>query len=163
MEVLASQIEQFLDKTLQDHVPSKFTTTRFNQPWYNTTTKRICRRKARVWKKARRTNRDCDWRRFRKLKKKAQTTCRQAYNQHIRNIICSEPGGSNKRLGAIIKAMRCDQTGTAPLKDGNFLHSDRKAKANFSIANLCQCLLTMVQQLFLILDQAPTQQWTTSV
>ena len=131
MEVLASQIEQFLEKTLQDHVPSKFTTTSwFNQPWYNTTTKRICWRKARAWKKARRTNRDRDWRRFRRLKKKAQTTCRQVYNQRIRNIICSEPGGSNKCLGAIIKAMCCDQTGIAPLKDGNFLHSNLKTKAN---------------------------------
>ena len=128
VDVLAREIQQHLEKTLQDQVPSKYTTTRFNQPWYNTATKRICRRKARAWKKARRTNHDRDWR-FRSLKKIAQTTCCQAYNQHITNIICSEPGGS-KRLGATIKAMRCDRTGIAPLKDGNFLHSDPKSKAN---------------------------------
>ena len=63
-------------------------------------------------------------------RKRKQPVATEAYNQHIPNIICSEPGGS-KRLGATIKAMRCDQTGIAPRKDGNFLHSDPKSKANF--------------------------------
>ena len=66
---------------------------------------------------------------FRRLKKQAQTTCRQAYNKYINDIICSEPGAS-RRLGAFIKANRCDQTGVAPLKEGNLLHSDPKAKAD---------------------------------
>ena len=44
-------------------------------------------------------------------------------------IICSEPGG-NKKLGALIKAKRCDQSGVVPLKDGGFVHSDPKTKAN---------------------------------
>ena len=105
------------------------TSSRFNQPWYSTATKRICRRKARAFKKARRTNRDRDWKRYRRLKKQTQLTCRQAYNQYLTNIICSEPGGG-KRLGALIKAKRCEQTGTAPLKEGNLLHSDPKTKAN---------------------------------
>ena len=30
-------------------------------------------------------------------------------------------------MGAFIKANRCDQTGVAPLKEGNLLHSDPKA------------------------------------
>ena len=45
------------------------------------------------------------------------------------SIICSEPGAS-RRLGAFIKANRCDQTGVAHLKEGNLLHSDPKAKAD---------------------------------
>ena len=113
VESLASEIEQFLKKTLNESVPSKFTSTRHNQPWFNTTTKRICRRKVRSYKKAKRTNKDRDWKRYRRLKKQAQTTCRQAYTKYINDIICSEPGAS-RRLGAFIKANRCDQTGVAP-------------------------------------------------
>ena len=83
----------------------------------------------RSYKKAKRTNKDRDWKRYRRLKKQAQTTCRQAYNKYINDVICSEPGAS-RRLGAFIKANRCDQTGVAPLKEGNLLHSDPKAKAD---------------------------------
>jgi len=129
VEVLAREIDIHLKKTLQEQVPSKFTSTRFNQPWFSTATKQICRKKARAYKKAMKSNRVRDWRRFRRLKKKAQSICRQAYNQYLSDIICSEPGGG-KRLGAIIKAKRCDQAGVAPLKDGNFMHSDPKVKAN---------------------------------
>ena len=78
------------------------------QPWFNTTTKSICRRKVRSYKKAKRTNKDRDWKRYRRLKKQAQT-----YNKYINDIVCSEPGAS-RRLGAFIKANRCDQTGVAP-------------------------------------------------
>jgi hypothetical protein len=129
VELLAKEVECHLQKTLEDHVPSKFSSVRYSQPWFNSTTKRACRRKTRAFKKALKTNRARDWRRFRKLKKEAQFKCRYAYNQYVSDIISSEPGG-NKRLGAIIKAKRCDQTGIAPLKEGNILHSDPKTKAN---------------------------------
>ena len=46
-------------------------------------------------------------------------------------FISSEPAGSrNKKLSALVKSKRCDHTGIAPLKEGGFLHSDPKAKAN---------------------------------
>ncbi|XP_072051686.1 uncharacterized protein [Amphiura filiformis] len=83
VELLSREIEQYLQKILHDRVPSKLSSTRFNQPWFNTSTKRICRRKARAFKKARKTNRDRDWRRFGQLKKQSQITCRQAYNKYL--------------------------------------------------------------------------------
>ena len=55
VEKLASEIELHLENTLQNQVPSKFTSTRYSQPWFSTATKRICRRKARAFKKARLT------------------------------------------------------------------------------------------------------------
>ena len=125
----ADKIQDYLESILQEHVPSKLSSSRFNQPWFNTTTTRACRKKARAYKKARRSNKHRDWLRFRRLKKEAQAACRQSYNNYLTNIICSDPG-NNKRLGALIKAKRCDQTGVAPLKEGNLLHSDPKTKAN---------------------------------
>ena len=103
--------------------------TRCSQPWFNTNTKRICRRKARAYTKAKLTNSDRDWRRFRKLKKQAQTACRQASDSYLQDIITSEHGGG-RRLGAIVKAKRCDQTGVAPLKEGDQMFSDPKSKAD---------------------------------
>ena len=129
VEILATSLQQELEQLMEKHVPSKLSTTRFNQPWFNSDTKRVCRRKARAFRKARHTNKRRDWLRFRRLKKSAQLTCRQSYNNYLTEIICSEPGG-NKKLGALIKAKRFDQSGVAPLKDGGFVHSDPKTKAN---------------------------------
>ena len=42
----------------------------------------------------------------------------------------SPAGGRSKKLGAFVKSKRYDNSGVAPLKEGGFLHSDPKAKAN---------------------------------
>ena len=131
VEVLADALQKDLEKVIDDCVPSKFSSTRSNKPWFNTATKRILRRKYRAFKKARRTNKHRDWMRFRHLKKVAQNTCRKAYNKFTYDIIHSDPGSKrNKKLGALIKSKRCDNIGVAPLKDRGILHSDPLRKAN---------------------------------
>jgi transcriptional regulatory protein LevR len=47
-------------ETLAKHVPSKMTTTRFNQPWIDRNTRRLSRRKKRAYRKARNTNNNKD-------------------------------------------------------------------------------------------------------
>ena len=131
VETLADNLQNELEKIISDCVPSKFTTTRPNQPWFNTATKRAVRRKGPAFKKAHRTNKVKDWIQFKRLKKETQKTCRKAYNKFTYDIIHSDPGSKrHKRLGALIKSKRCDNIGVAPLKDQGFLHSDPKAKAN---------------------------------
>jgi hypothetical protein len=50
------------------HVPSKFSTTRFNQPWITRKAKRLSRQKKRAFKKANETGNDQDLSRLRFLK-----------------------------------------------------------------------------------------------
>ncbi len=131
VEELAEAIHQELNHVIEAYVPSKQCSNRFNKPWFNSDTKHASRCKARAYRKARRTNRDKDWARFRRLKRDTQKTCRHAYNKYIYNIVHSVPAGSrNKKLGALIKSLRRDQMGVAPLKEGGFLHIDPKSKAN---------------------------------
>ena len=129
VEQLADNVQSSLEKLIKDHVPSKLSTTRFNQPWFNSSVKRMTRRKKRAFKKARRTKKDRDWLRYRRLKKATQQTCRQAYSNYINDMLSSDPGG-NKKLGALVKSKRRDQSGVSHLKDGNLMHSDPKSKAN---------------------------------
>ena len=46
---------------INNHVPSKFTSTRYSQPWCNRNIKKHSRQKRRAHQKARRTNRPADW------------------------------------------------------------------------------------------------------
>ncbi|XP_072024987.1 uncharacterized protein [Amphiura filiformis] len=130
VENLASVLQQELDKIIIDCVPSKLSCTRVNQPWFNAETKCALRRKGRAFTKARRTNKERDWSRYKRLKGYAQRTCRRVYNNYVHDIISSEPGNRSKKLGALIKSKRCDSSGIAPLKDGGYLHTDPKTKAN---------------------------------
>jgi hypothetical protein len=82
-----SQITSSLHQILNDCVPSKMTTTRFNQPWINRHLKRLSRKKKRAYKKARRTRRECDWSRYKLLKKTMQRECRSTYHNYINNMI----------------------------------------------------------------------------
>ncbi|XP_072051476.1 uncharacterized protein [Amphiura filiformis] len=129
VETLATSIQEALGSLVDSHVPSKTSSSRYSQCWFDTTTKRMCRKKARAFKKARHTNKARDWRRYHNIKKQTQQTCRQTYNQYLSDIIDSDPDG-NKKLGALVKSKRCDQMGVAPLKEGNILHCDPKQKAN---------------------------------
>nr|XP_054767499.1 uncharacterized protein LOC129274773 [Lytechinus pictus] len=47
------EIKTFLQDLLQKHVPSKMTSSRFNQPWINSLVKQLSRRKKRAFKRAR--------------------------------------------------------------------------------------------------------------
>jgi len=105
------------------------TTVRANKSWFNTQTKRITRRKARAHKKARLSNKEPDLVRYRRLRRDAQRICRQAYKQHITDLVNSDPS-SNKRLGALVKSLRCDQLGVSALNEGDTLYSDPKLKAD---------------------------------
>ncbi len=82
VEELGNAIQQELHQAINSCVPSKMSSSRFNQPWINTKTKRASRRKARAYRKARRTNKPRDWARFLEMKKHTQKICRSAHNQY---------------------------------------------------------------------------------
>ena len=82
VEDLATIITDSLSKIVLDNVPSKFSTRRLEQCWTTTLTKRMCRRKARAFRKARQTKKSRDWERYLILKRATQKTCREAYNNY---------------------------------------------------------------------------------
>ena len=116
--------------TIMDNIPSKMTSTRFNQPWVNRSIKRIARRKQRAYNKARKSNAEADWSRFKRLQKLQRVTCRDAYNSYIRDIISPDIQERPKRFWSYITSKKCDNNGVAPLRDTDgLIHSDTKRKA----------------------------------
>ncbi|XP_072048705.1 uncharacterized protein [Amphiura filiformis] len=66
---LWNQISTNMQETLVDCVPSKMSTTRFNQPWINSHLKQLARRKKRAFMKAKKTKSKNDRSRYKSLKK----------------------------------------------------------------------------------------------
>ena len=129
VENLATIITDSLPKIMSVNVLSKFPTRRLEQCWTTTLTKRMCRRKARAFRKARQTKKSRDWEPDLSLIRATQKTCREAYNNYLIKTLTSDPNG-NKRLGALIKSKQHDHLGVAPLKEGNIIYCDPIQKAN---------------------------------
>jgi len=121
--------QQAISDSLKKHVPSKTTSQRFNQPWINTETKRLCRRKKKALKKAHKSNNPNDWAKYRKLKRASQLQCRKTHDQYISGILSDDPKGNPKKLYSYIKSKRNDSSGVSPLRKQGLTHSDPKLKA----------------------------------
>ena len=101
------------------------------------------------------------------IKRDTQKTCWQAYNKYLSGLIDSDPG-SNKRLGALVKFICCDQTGVAPpppppppSRKETFCTVTRSRRQTSLTSSSRQCLELMLFQRFLTWDPAHTQMWQT--
>ena len=113
---------------INNHVPSKFTSTRYSQPWCNRNIKRNSRRKRRAHQTARRTNRPADWKRYHRLQEETRKACKSAYNGYINNMISDDK--TNKKLYTFVKSQKSDGSGVSPLRADGTLHSTPSEKAD---------------------------------
>ena len=124
-----------------DIVPSKLTSTRFNQPWVTRKVKRLSRQKQRAYNKARNCRQKHSlrlWERYDALKKKMQRACREAYIEYVNNIICPDLQSNPKRFWSHISSKRNDSSGVAPLRshDGS-IYTGSKDKADILNRQFC--------------------------
>ena len=99
---------------INSQIPSKMSSTRFNQPWVNRKIKRLAKHKQRAYNKARTTKAASDWARFKRITKAQRVECRRAYNTYIMEIISPDINENPKRFWGFIKSRRCDNNGVAP-------------------------------------------------
>ncbi len=107
-------IKKEITNIIESNVPSKMTSTRQHQPWINTKTKRLLRRKQRWHQKARQTNDPAIWKKFKNIKSTTQRTCRQTHNQHLNSLFHGDH--SNKKLFSYVKNLRQENVGVPDLK-----------------------------------------------
>jgi hypothetical protein len=123
-------LKTHISKTVDQFVPSKLVTSRYKPPWLTNAVKRACRKKQRLFNKAKRTRKDSDWVAFKSFKNYTVKMIRNARNSYITQII--EKGLENndvKPFWKFIKSQRQDNVGVAPIKDGGKLHTSNREKA----------------------------------
>ena len=115
-------------------VPYKQTSTRYNVPWINRECKRLSQRKKRAYRRAKQTNMNSDWERFRVLRKKAKKEYKSAYNSHVNDAIMSD---NPKRFYSYIKNKKQDSIGVSTLKVDKNLVIDDVKKADILNKQYC--------------------------
>ena len=129
INTLWAVFKQIITKAEEKHVPTKTTSKRFNQPWFNTACKRAVRKKKRRYKVFQRTHLKRDWSRFQGAAKDARKTCQNAYNDYLKKNIYQDKGHS-KKFFAFVKSKRTDLCGVSPLVDSkNVIHTDEEKLA----------------------------------
>jgi len=114
---------------LDNIVPSKYSSTRLNQPWITTLIKRLTRKKQHLCNLARSTNATSIWCQYRNIKKTVQVECRSAYNNYISKLVDPKSDPNHKRLWSYIKSWRRDQIGIPSLQANGISYNSSIEKA----------------------------------
>ena len=114
---------------IDDNVPHRMTSQRFTQPWINRDIRRLTRLKRRWQRRARRSNEQKDWEKYKALKKKTQKACRDGHDNYVNDILTKD-STNPKRYWNFIKSKKKDNTGMAPLKKDGLTFCDRQNQAN---------------------------------
>ena len=125
-------IKSEIKHIIESNIPTKLSSSRIHQPWINTVTKRMIRKKNRWFQKAKSSRSSKVWEKYKKIKKCTQRTCRQTHDQWINNIFSDENCNSGlKKFWSYIKSLRHENIGIGDLKDKNNIPtSDPTRKAN---------------------------------
>ena len=96
--------------------------SRGNMPWFNNTLKRMCKKKQRLFNKAKRTKGAQHWEQYKSFKKDTLKAIRKRRWNYINDVLqLGLDKGDTKPFWRYVKAQRQDN---APLLDNGVLHTD---------------------------------------
>ena len=113
-------------KAMDDHIPTKIIKKRDLHPWINSTVRSGLRRKQRAYNRARDSNKDSDWEKFRSVRKEVQKDTKRAHWSYVHNTCLESP----KQFWGFIKRLINDTCGIQSLRENGNLFSDSTTKAN---------------------------------
>ena len=124
-------IDQHLKSALKKHIPSRYTRTRMDLPWLTQDLKRECKRKQRLYNRAKKTGKPEHKKRFKESQKNVQRLLRQARWRYINRILqAGLDEGSSKPFRNYIRSQKQVHMRVSPLKKNGQLHPDSATKCD---------------------------------
>lgn len=103
---------------MNQHIPSKMTSTRYHLPWLTTNTKRAIRKKQRLYNQAKSSKNQHLWTKFREFRKKVNKYINNDHWNYINNIVAPSLHSNNtKPFWSYIKNLKKDADGIQTLTD----------------------------------------------
>ena len=113
-----------------EHVPSRMTKSKTKTPWMNQQLKRMSRKKARLFRTAKKSNNPKRMKHFKEFQKVFKKECRKAHTDYINShVVSGIKNGNTKPFYRYIKSLKNDSTGLAPLKNGPSLLTSASSKS----------------------------------
>ena len=130
-EAMWKDIYSNLQEIVNNNVPSKMSSSRFNQPWITREIKQLSRKKKKYFVKARSTQKEEDFQKYKEIKTATRLACKKAYREYIETMIAPDSTSNPKRFWSFINSKKTESSGVAALKANDGLtYSDPSRKAN---------------------------------
>ena len=123
--------KSFIDQLTSKHVPTLLLRANTKHlPWITQAIPRMCKRKQRLFSKAKRSHKSKDWVEYKNAKRETLRPIRRAHWNYINKILLEGLGErDSKPFWGYIKFRKQDSVGIAPIKQGGALHTDANMKA----------------------------------
>ena len=127
-----SDIQRCITTCIADLIPHKSIGTRFHLPYITKPIQRKIRKRQRVYRKAKKSNRQKDWDQCYNLKREIKQELNAAFNDYVNNMLNFEDDspGAMKRFFRFIKSLRQDSFGVSTLKANGKVAVTSEEKAN---------------------------------
>ena len=125
-----SCFKKFAVDLLNERIPTKLTTSRYNLPWFSKALGRLVRKKQELYNRANQSHKPAHWAEYREIKKRTERALKRARWAHLKDTLTeSLAEGNSKPFWAYVKRLRRDNVGVSPIRSGGVLHSDAGTKA----------------------------------
>ncbi len=125
-ELLANHLKDIMNK----NVPTKLSSTRHNVPWLSNELKCMCRKKCRLYKRARRTSDPAHKAAYKRQQNMTRDSLKRAHWSYVKGILSEGlEHGDLKPFYRYVKSQQQDNQGVSPLHDRGQLYSDTPSKA----------------------------------
>ena len=138
VDYLWSTFTKGLLDSVKKNIPQKTTSRRWNLPYITTNIKPLINTRKKLYNKAKKTQSETDWSRFKKIRKHTKSKLREAHDDYISDILdlgsLDEQGTQPKptivkKFWSYIRAQKKDTVGIPLLKVGQRVITDSVKKA----------------------------------
>ena len=118
----------YLEEVMENKIPSKLSSKRFKLPWFNRELKRLCRKKARKYKKAKRSGREDHWEQYKEFQKVVQAKLTEGRWDYINRFLqIGLETGNKKPFLKYLRVQKQEDFGISALKSNGKMFTDRKS------------------------------------
>ena len=115
---------------MNSNIPHRNSSSQHNMPWFTNALKRMCKKKQRLYNKAKKSKSGKYWQQYKSLKKDTLKAIRKRRWQYINDILqVGLEQGDSKPFWKYVRSKRQDSTGVSPLLKNGVLHTENQSKA----------------------------------
>ena len=124
-----NEFELGVHRIMDDHIPHKMSSSRYNLPWFNRPLRRQARAKQRLYNKAKKSGNPTHWHQFRAARKRMHQSLKTARYVYVSNFLGEAIEENPKRFWSYVKQLRHDDPGVADLEIEGKIFSNGEVKA----------------------------------
>ena len=113
---------------MENKIPSKLSSKHFKLPWFNRKLKRLCRKKTRKYKKAKRSGREDHWEQYKEFQKVVQAKLMEGRWDYINRFLqIGLETGNKKPFWKYLRVQKQEDFRVSALKSNGKMFTNRKS------------------------------------